>query len=97
MLGEHFDGYWLNTNERGLATLVVEWVAYHPPNYCVLHRQGEPSKPPFLSCVWAIDPYVRCSRTREAVEKTEKTHHGGARKKDPKAPKRALSAYMFFS
>jgi hypothetical protein len=41
--------------------------------------------------------YVRCPQTRKAVEKTEKAPRGGARKKDPKAPKRALSAYMFFS
>ena len=44
-----------------------------------------------------FDAYVRCPQTRKAVEKTEKTPRGGARKKDPKAPKRALSAYMFFS
>ncbi|KAH9038415.1 high mobility group box domain-containing protein [Lactarius hengduanensis] len=37
------------------------------------------------------------SKTRKAAEKSEKTPRGGARKKDPKAPKRALSAYMFFS
>ncbi|KAH9976870.1 HMG-box [Lactifluus volemus] len=37
------------------------------------------------------------SKTRKAAEKTEKIPRGGARKKDPKAPKRALSAYMFFS
>ena len=36
-------------------------------------------------------------QTRKAAEKSEKTPRGGARKKDPKAPKRALSAYMFFS
>jgi len=39
----------------------------------------------------------RSSQTRKAAEKSEKTPRGGARKKDPKAPKRALSAYMFFS
>ncbi|KAI9461929.1 high mobility group box domain-containing protein [Lactarius psammicola] len=37
------------------------------------------------------------AKTRKAAEKSEKTPRGGARKKDPKAPKRALSAYMFFS
>ncbi|KAF8263155.1 HMG-box [Lactarius quietus] len=37
------------------------------------------------------------AKTRKAAEKAEKTPRGGARKKDPKAPKRALSAYMFFS
>jgi HMG (high mobility group) box len=36
-------------------------------------------------------------QTRKAAEKPEKTTRGGARKKDPRAPKRALSAYMFFS
>ncbi|THG97109.1 hypothetical protein EW026_g4837 [Hermanssonia centrifuga] len=33
---------------------------------------------------------------RKAADKAEKTPRGKA-KKDPKAPKRALSAYMFFS
>ncbi|KAH9177157.1 high mobility group box domain-containing protein [Lactarius sanguifluus] len=37
------------------------------------------------------------SKTRKATEKSEKTPRGSSRKKDPKAPKRALSAYMFFS
>ncbi|KAF8487189.1 high mobility group box domain-containing protein [Russula ochroleuca] len=37
------------------------------------------------------------TQTRKAAEKPEKAARGGARKKDPKAPKRALSAYMFFS
>ncbi|KAH9990364.1 high mobility group box domain-containing protein [Russula vinacea] len=37
------------------------------------------------------------TQTRKAAEKPEKATRGGARKKDPKAPKRALSAYMFFS
>jgi hypothetical protein len=36
-------------------------------------------------------------QTRKAVEKSEKTPHGGARKKDSKVPKHALSVYMFFS
>lgn len=51
----------------------------------------------YLPCVRLTYAYVRCSQVRKAVEKTEKTPRGGSRKKDPKAPKRALSAYMFFS
>jgi HMG (high mobility group) box len=53
--------------------------------------------PTRLAGVCAAYAYVRYSQTRKAVEKTEKAPRGGARKKDPKAPKRALSAYMFFS
>ncbi|KAG6837769.1 hypothetical protein H0H93_001696 [Arthromyces matolae] len=34
---------------------------------------------------------------RKAAEKAEKSSGGKRAKKDPKAPKRALSAYMFFS
>ncbi|KAJ6526594.1 high mobility group box domain-containing protein [Mycena vulgaris] len=34
---------------------------------------------------------------RKAAEKAEKPARGGKAKKDPNAPKRALSAYMFFS
>ncbi|KAF9463385.1 high mobility group box domain-containing protein [Collybia nuda] len=34
---------------------------------------------------------------RKAAEKSEKATRGGKAKKDPKAPKRAMSAYMFFS
>lgn len=49
------------------------------------------SKPPRPS-----DAHVERSQTRKAAEKTEETPRGGARKEDPKAPKRALSAYMFF-
>ena len=40
---------------------------------------------------------ARSSQTRKATEKSGKTPRGGPRKKDSKAPKRALSAYMFFS
>ncbi|KAI0060149.1 hypothetical protein BV25DRAFT_1828265 [Artomyces pyxidatus] len=36
------------------------------------------------------------TKTRKAAEKSEKTPRS-AKKKDPKAPKRAMSAYMFFS
>jgi HMG (high mobility group) box len=43
------------------------------------------------------DAHVQRTQTRKAAEKPEKATRGGARKKDPKAPKRALSAYMFFS
>lgn len=34
---------------------------------------------------------------RKAAVKAEKATRGGKAKKDPKAPKRAMSAYMFFS
>jgi hypothetical protein len=40
---------------------------------------------------------VQPPQTRKAAGKSEKTPRGGSRKKDPKAPKRALSAYMYFS
>jgi len=42
----------------------------------------------------AASPLTRPQR--KAAEKSEKAPRGKA-KKDPKAPKRALSAYMFFS
>jgi hypothetical protein len=41
--------------------------------------------------------YLLLSSQRKAAEKAEKPARGGKSKKDPHAPKRALSAYMFFS
>ena len=59
--------------------------------------------PPFLITfprfprIRAPDTHVQPPQTRKAAGKSDKTPRGGSRKKDPKAPKRALSAYMYFS
>lgn len=37
------------------------------------------------------------TKSRKAASKSEKTPRGGKKTKDPNAPKRAMSAYMFFS
>jgi hypothetical protein len=47
--------------------------------------------------VRAPNTHVQPTQTRKAAGKAEKAPRGGSRKKDPKAPKRALSAYMYFS
>lgn len=64
--------------------------------------QGELRLPPSLLPLRASLPFgalrteVQPPQTRKAAGKSEKTPRG-SRKKDPKAPKRALSAYMYFS
>ncbi|KAF8878259.1 hypothetical protein CPB84DRAFT_1966176 [Gymnopilus junonius] len=66
----------------GINQLVMEWSP-------APHKRRNPRKPTLPSLgVWP-------SLTRKAAEKAEKNVRKG--KKDRKGPKRALSAYMFFS